>query len=226
VRVQVVPTVTRVFKIRKSHHELHEEVFPPSPINSVSQAGNNPAFPRYPTLEIYKASYPHFNIYPRCAQASVPLVKDAPRQKMVHKSHEEVLHCLTTTIPDIAERPTAADRPTILPLRLRRRVPSLDQLNGRNSSPPQPRVSPAFDGFPSIERTLSQSEDETTEPLDMGSMALTRSQSLPVRPTTPKRGRSALITQKIKALNATMESPDPDFDHRSTRSLPISLTGS
>jgi len=145
---------------------------------------------------------------------------------MVHKSHEEVLHCLTTTTPDIAERPTAADRPTVLPLRLRRRVPSLDQLNGRNSSPPQPRVSPAFDGFPSIERTLSQSEDETTEPLDMGSMALTRSQSLPVRPTTPKRGRSALITQKIKALNATMESPDPDFDHRSTRSLPISLTGS
>jgi hypothetical protein len=208
-----------------------------------------------------EAAYPHFNIYPPCVQPIVPFVKDAPRPKKARKSHKELHNEVALQSPTtISEHPTAADRvsrrpdgltiiakkrevfeeqmplsptPTVPPLRLRRNVASLNQLNGGNYSPPLLRFSPAFDSFPSIDTRLSQSEDEATEPLDAESTALARSQSLPVRPTTPKRRQSALITQKIKALNATIDSPDPDPDpvfyrpvRRLTRSLPISATKS
>ena len=204
-----------------------------------------------------KAAYPHFNIFPPCVQALVPLAEDVPRLKRTRRSreelHNEVALRLPTTIPVSPEHLTSTDRvpgqpyglmiapkqqelfeepvslsstPTVSPLRLRRRVPSLNQLNVRNSSPPRSRISPASDSFPFIETMLSQSKDETAEPLEVVPTALTRPQSLSVRPTTPKRRQSALITQRIMALNATMESPEPVFNRpirRSTSSLPISL---
>lgn len=116
--------------------------------------------------------------------------------------------------------------PTVRPLRLRRALPSLDQFNGRNSSPPRPRVSPVFDGFPSIEARLSQLKGEMTEGLGPASTALKRSQSLHTL-RTPKRRQSALITQRIKALNAATEPSGSVLDRpvrRSTRSLPITPT--
>ena len=116
--------------------------------------------------------------------------------------------------------------PTMPPLRLRKRFPSLDQPNGQNPSPSRPRVSPVFDGFPSIETRLSQLKGEMTEILGSTPTALKRSQSLYTQ-RTPKRRQSALITQRIKALNAAAESLEPVLDRpvrRSTRSLPITPT--
>lgn len=201
-----------------------------------------------------KPAYPHFDIYPSWVQVLVPLAQDVPRPKKACKSHkelhDEVPPCLPTT-PDVLEDPPSTDRasrrlrrltivakqqepverlplplvPKVSPLR--RRVSSLNQLNGQSSSPSRPRVSPVFDRFPSIETRLSQSDDEAAEPLDKVPTALTRSKSLSAKPTTPKRRQSALIAQRIKALSATIESPEPDFDRpvrRSIRSLPISPT--
>ena len=195
-----------------------------------------------------KAAYPHFNIYPPCVQALAGLKETLKTHK---EHHDEAALHLPTTILVCPEYPTATDRvssqpqglttipknqelfeeplplslsSTVSPLRLRRKAPPLKQLKGRNFSPPRPRVSPALDSFTSIETWLSQSEDETAELLDMVSMAPTRSQSLSVRPTTPKKRQSALITQRIKALNATAEPPEPISDRpirRSTKSLPI-----
>lgn len=195
-----------------------------------------------------KAVYPRFNIYP----SPVPLVKHAPRPEGTDRGHKELdneaaLH-LSSTTPVSPKAHTAADMiswqpygltiiarqqelyeeplslsstPTVSPLRLRRRVPSL-KLDERDSGPLQPRTSSAFDIF----QSMSQSKDETAEPLDMVPTAPTRSQSLSVRPVTPKRRQSALIAERIRALNAAIESPEPTIDRparRSTRSLPISL---
>lgn len=167
------------------------------------------------------------------------------RKSSMELDNEVVLH-LPTIIPVSPEHTSAADMvlgrpygltiiakrqelfdeslaPTVSPLGLRRRVPSLNQLSGRGPCSPQPHVSAASGSPPSIETRFSQSEDETAEP---SPVSLTRSRSLPVRPTTPKRRQSALITQKIKALNAAAEPPEPIFDRsgrKPTRSLPIPL---
>lgn len=207
------------------------------------------------TRRVDKATYPHFNIYPPHAQALVPFVEGAhrPETRPSHEEPETKvsLHSSTTT-PIAPEHPTAAERvsgrphgltiiskqqehfeeppslssaPTVSPLRSCGSVPSVDGLDGQDSSSPRPRVLLAFDSFPSIETRMIQPGDETTEPLDMVSTGITRSQSLSVRPTTPKKRQSALVTQKIRALGATIESTEPVFDRpvrRSTSSLPIS----
>jgi hypothetical protein len=120
--------------------------------------------------------------------------------------------------------PISSSVPVVPPLRLRKRIPSVGQLNGRNSSPSRPRASPVFDAFPSIESRLSKSMDGVAGSVNVGATALTRSQSLYVQPTTPKRRQSALIMQRIEALNAAVESTGPASDRsirRSTSPLPI-----
>jgi len=194
-------------------------------------------------LSLDKAAYPHFNIYPSWVEALVPSVQDAPPPKKAHKSygelHDEIAAHLpaailnnSTATGGIARRPRgltivakqkepSSPAPKVSPLR--RRVVSSNQLNGRNISPSRPRVSPVFDRFPSIETRLSQSGVEPSA----ASVTLKRSQSLSSRPTTPKRRQSALIAERIKALNATFEPPEPTFGRlvrRATRSLPITPT--
>ena len=249
-------------RTRKSHRELHQEVFPALPISV--PALSSPLYPVYPAIEICQSPrflssglliscvdrtvYPHFNLYPSWVQTLVPPVQDTPRPKTARKNynglHDGVSPRLPT-IPDIpaaggvsrrprgltivakqqepVEEPPLPSVPKLSPLR--RRVPSLYQPDGRNSSPSRPRVSPVFDRFPSIETRLSQSEDEAAQPSDRVPVVLTRSQSLSAKPTTPKRRQSALITQRIKALSATIESPEPVFNRplrRSTTPFPIS----
>ena len=196
-----------------------------------------------------KAAYPHFNLYPPCLQALALPSNEVPLPKQGRRSYEELpTDVILRTIQNDQGGPTTTDTephgltmiskqselveepapfspvPAVSPLRLRRRIPSSGQSSGWDSSTSRPSVSSVSDNLPSIETMLSQSEDEVTKPLDV---ALTRSQSLPVRPTTPKRRQSALIAQRIKELNATVEPPEPSFDRpvrRSTKSLPISPT--
>lgn len=201
-----------------------------------------------PTLRADKTAYPHFNIYPSWIRTLVLPAQDVLRPKKARKSykelHDEVAPRLPTAILDDTEGPTATDGVSRRPLRLTipvkqrgpaeklslssvpqvslvlKRVYSLNQINGRNPSPSRPRVSPVFDSFPSIETRLSQ-------PSDTVPVALTRSQSSPTQPPTPKRRQSALIAQRIKALNATLESPEPASDRPArglTRSLPTPFT--
>lgn len=205
-----------------------------------------------------KAAYPHFNIYPPFVRPIAPLVKDAPRPEDIRKEpHNEVALDMPIIAPVSVEHPTGdgisrrsygltaiaktrevfeeplplPSTPAVSPLRLRRRVSpyALNQLNGRDSSSLLPRVSPAFDSFLTVEARLTQSEDEASEPSDVMSTTLARSQSLPERPPTPKKRQSALIAQKIMALSATVDPPEPDpVFHRPlrrlTRSLPITPT--
>lgn len=174
-----------------------------------------------------------------------------PRPEKARKSYralrDEVAPPLPTTIPDVPKDPKAMGRrprgltivarrqepgevpalpsiPRVSPLR--RRVTSPNWPSGQNPSPIRPWVSPVFDRFPSVEARLSQSEDETAEPSNGVRVTLTRSKSLS-QPTTPKRRQSALITEKIKALSAAAEPPEPVFDRpvrRSIRPLPVSPT--
>lgn len=201
------------------------------------------------TRRVDKVAYPHFNVYPAWVRVLVPLTQDAPRLKEPRKSHkelhDEVAPHLPTTIPDVprnskamgrrprgltivarrqepGEMPALPSIPKVSPLR--RRVSSPYWPSGQNPSPIRRRVSPVFDGFPSIEARLSQSEDEAAEPSNGVTVTLTRSKS---HPTTPKRRQSALITEKIKALSAAAEPPEPVFDRpvrRSIRPLPVSPT--
>ena len=202
-------------------------------------------------FHVDEVARPHLEIYHSWAQALVP--QDPLQPKKARKSHkelhDEVAPHLPTTITDAPENPPARSKISgrrrgltifigrqdpmegpVLPSAskvppLPRRVLSLDQFNGHNYSPSRPRVSPVFDRFPSIETRLSQSEDEAVEPSDTAPAALKRSQSLAARPTTPKRRQSALIAERIRALNAAVESPEPVIDRpirRSTRPLPIS----
>jgi hypothetical protein len=56
---------------------------------------------------------------------------------------------------------------------------------------------------------------------------MTRSKSLSAKPTTPKRRQSALIAERIKALSATVESPEHVSDRpvrRSSRPFHVSPT--
>lgn len=201
-----------------------------------------------------KAAYPHFNIYPSCVRALVFPARNVLRPKKPRKSHrelhEEVALYLHTTIPNNIESPRAVSKPSrrhrgmtivvkqpepvekspLPPVRkvslVLKRISSLNLLSGRNTSPSQPRVSPEFDSFPSIETRLLQSDFEVAKPSDADPVILTRSQSLSARQSTPKRRKSALVMQRIKALGANSESPEPAFDRpvrRSTRSLPVTF---
>ena len=202
-----------------------------------------------------QTTYPHFNIYPPCVQALATPIKDTPRPKARNnhwETHNEVTLRISTTLPGDREDSTRKERvsrrprgltivtgrpelvgerslPSVLdasPPRLLGRVPSLDQFDGQDLSPSRPRpMSPVFDRSPSIETRLSRLQSETVELFDVAPKGLTRSQSLSAKPTTPKRRRSALITQRIKELSATAESPEPVLDRhvrRSTSFLPIS----
>ena len=206
------------------------------------------------TCRTDKATYPHFNIYPSWVRALVLPARDVPRRKVPRKSHKELHEEIVPrlhTIPDdtevpkvanrlsrrhrgmtiVAKRPEPVEKPRLPQVRkvslVLRRVSSLNLLNGQNTSPPRPRVSPEFDGLPSVETRLLRSEYETAKSSDADPVVLTRSQSLSARPSTPKRRQSALIAQRIKALSVNSESPEPVPDRparRSTRSLPITPT--
>lgn len=198
-----------------------------------------------------KAAYPHFNIYPSWVQVLAPPSKSTPRLKKARKSYgelvDELAPHLPVTIPDVpkvskamgrrprgltivARRQEPGEVPALPSIpkvsQLRRRVSSPNWLNGQNPSPIRLRVSPVFDGFSSIEARLSQSEDEAAEPSNGVTVTLMRSKSLS-HPTTPKRRQSALIAEKIKALSAAAEPPEPVLDRpvrRSMRPLPVSPT--